>query len=168
MAARARPRAWPSGSMVPVRGSSSAPLYTSLPTRRAVSAASIRRTATPWAVHWRGAFPDVGQAAGAERAVQVPMAHGGAVDAVASDDVEHQIGAGAQGLQQAPTVGLAEPARQFVGRNPGAGVDQPDVAAGGAESDVRRFEDGNASSPFFAQMQCRRQNGEALPDQREL
>src|SRR6218665_1262217 len=111
--------------MVPVRGSSSAPLYTSLPTRRAVSAASIRRTATPWAVHWRGRSPVLARPPGPGAQRRVPLR-----TAVAPDDVEHQIGAGAQGLQQAPTVGLAEPARQFVGRDPGAGVDQPDVAAG--------------------------------------
>ena len=94
------------------------------------------------------AFLQLFQAGRTDAAMQGAVGLELAVDGVGLDDVEDGRRRVAQQAQQTVAVDLAQDIRQFIGHHPHAGIDQADIAAGAAETDVVGFQDHRLDALF--------------------
>ena len=109
----------------------------------------------------------VGDASGVVRHVQRAFVLGLAVDAEAFDHGEHFSRGFAKHLVQAAALLLAEGGLDVVGADPGAGVDQADVAPGATVADLPGLQHDHRLA-LFEQVDGRRQAGNTAADHTDI
>ncbi len=110
---------------------------------------------------------EVGDTGGVVRHVQRAFVLGLAVDAKAFDHGEHFGRGFAEHLVQAAALLQAEGGLDIVGADPGAGVDQADVAPGATVTDLPGLQQ-DYRLALFEQMDGRRQAGNAATDHADI
>ncbi|MNV71156.1 hypothetical protein D3C71_1641620 [compost metagenome] len=106
---------------------------------------------------------EVGEAGGVVRHVQGAFVLRLAVDAEAVDHGEHFAWGFTQHLVQAAALFLAQGRLDIVGANPGAGVDQADVASGATVADFPGLQQDDRLA-LLKQVDRRRQAGDTATD----
>ncbi len=99
-------------------------------------------------------------------AMQRAGMHGLAKEAMLPHDVEDQLRAIAQQIEQAVAIRIGQRLEQDLRHHPHAGIDQTDIAAGTAEADLDRFDDRNLHAGL-RQMQGGGDAGETAADHRD-
>ncbi|MNT13698.1 hypothetical protein D3C72_1486780 [compost metagenome] len=110
---------------------------------------------------------EVGDTGGVVRHVQRAFVLGLAVDAKAFDHGEHFGRGFAEHLVQAAALLQAEGGLDIVGADPGAGVDQADVAPGATVTDLPGLQQDHRLA-LFEQVDGRRQAGNAAADHTDI